>query len=78
MKFIKPLLGSIMFLPMLVIALLYLLVGLLCASIFAIFECFIKDNQSHGRNNLNRFETVTNSFLDILKTYIQTAFCTKS
>ncbi len=69
--------GVILLIPTFALALVYLMLGLLFAIIFSIAECFIKDKQSHGRNNLNRFENVANGFLEILKSYIQTMFLYK-
>lgn len=77
MRIALPIFGVIFLIPTFSLALIYLAVGLFFAIIFSIAECFIKDSQSHGRNNLNRFENVINSFLDIVKSYIQTMFLYK-
>lgn len=77
MRIALPIFGVIFLLPTLALALVYFVIGLLFAIIFSIAECFIKDKQSHGRNNLNRFENVVNGFLDIIKSYIQTMFLYK-
>ncbi len=77
MRVVLSFFGVIFFIPTIALALAYLVIGLIFATIFSIAECFIKDKQSHGRNNLNRFESVANGFLDILKSYIQTMFMYK-
>ncbi len=77
MRIALPIFGVIFLIPTLALALVYFVLGLVFAIIFSIAECFIKDKQSHGRNNLNRFENVVNGFLDIIKSYIQTMFLYK-
>ncbi len=77
MRILLSIFGVTFFIPFLAVALIYLLFGLLFAIIFSIAECFIKDSQSHGRNNLNRFENIVNGFLDMLKSYFQTMFFAK-
>lgn len=77
MRIFFSIFGVVFFIPFLALALIYLVLGLLIATIFAIAECFIKDNQSHGRNNLNRFENIANGFLEMLKSYFQTMFLSK-
>lgn len=77
MRVISAIFGIILFIPFLVVSLIYLVLGLFIALIFSIAECFIKDEQSHGRNNLNRFESVANGFLEMFKGYFETMFFTK-
>lgn len=77
MKILLPVCGVIFFVPMIAVALTFLIFGLLFAIIFSIVECFIKDNQCHGRNNLNRFEKVVDMFMEIFQGYIKAMFCYK-
>lgn len=77
MRVIISFFGVVFFIPVFALALVYLVLGLIFATIFSIIECFIKDKQSHGRNNINRFESVTNGFLELLKGYIQAMFYEK-
>lgn len=74
MRVFLSILGITFFIPFLAVMLAYLVLGLLIAIIFSIAECFIKDDQCHGRNNLERFERLVNSFLEAFKEYFLTMF----
>lgn len=74
---LKTIFGITCLIPFIALMLIYLVFALLVAVIFSIAECFIKDGQSHGRNNLNRFENVANNFLDAFKNYFQVMFVGK-
>ena len=77
MRAFLSILGITLFIPFLAVMLVYLVFGLLVAIIFSIIECFIKDNQCHGRNNLNRFERLANNFSDAFKEYFLALFVGK-
>lgn len=77
MRVFLSILGVTCLIPFIALMLIYLVLGLIIATIFSIAECFIKDDQCHGRNNINRFERVTNNFLDAFKNYFQVMFVGK-